>query len=114
VDHYDICSPSDRQQGAHCHDPHGCSASLYDPYELFRHDLCDRFSNETHGAILALPKIPVFTAAAALFTICSMLFPILFGRVFLLLLPLLFSPGERILLYEIMEMLSIAFTHILA
>jgi hypothetical protein len=33
---------------------------------------------------------------------------------FFLLLPLLFSPGERILLYEIMEMLSIAFTHILA
>lgn len=42
-----------------------------------------------------------------------MLFPILFGRVFLLLLPLLYSPGERILLYEIMEMLSIAFTNIL-
>lgn len=39
-----------------------------------------------------------------------MLFPILFGRVFFLLLPLLFSPGERILLYEIMEMLSIALT----
>jgi hypothetical protein len=29
---------SNRQQGAHCHDPHGCFASLYDPYELFRHD----------------------------------------------------------------------------
>ena len=43
-----------------------------------------------------------------------MLFPILFGRVFFLLLPLLFSPGERILLYEIMEMLSIAVTTILA
>jgi hypothetical protein len=42
-----------------------------------------------------------------------MLFPILFGRVVFLLLPLLFSPGERILLYEIMEMLSIAFTNIL-
>ena len=31
---------SNRQQGAHCHDPHGCFASLYDPYDLFRHDLC--------------------------------------------------------------------------
>ena len=41
VDHHDICSSfSNRQQGAHCHDPHGCFASLYDPYELFRHDLC--------------------------------------------------------------------------
>jgi hypothetical protein len=50
--------PSDRQQGAHCHDPHGCFASLYDPYELFRHDHCDRFSNETMARYWRCSRYP--------------------------------------------------------
>lgn len=86
MDYHDVCSSSNRQQGAHCHDPHGFFSTTLTNFT--RHDICYRQHHHLltswRGYIgVAQDTQPASTAAAIFLRIARRLFLYFFGRVFL-------------------------------